>query len=100
MTLKGLSNYLNMREPYLHSDFLQSTSLPIIYDTDLENFWTQKSIIITYNKHFMFWMKRSFLKLYQKENFDNINQNSNMSIQQKIDINTNIEYQKYQVAFN
>jgi len=45
-------------------------------------------------------MKRSFLNLYQKENFDNINQNSNMSIQQKIDINTNIEYQKYQVQFN
>ena len=44
--LKGLSNYLNFREPFLDSDFTQSTSLPVIYDTDLENFWTQKSILL------------------------------------------------------
>jgi len=49
MIFKGLSKYLNMRQPYLYSDFLQSTSLPAIYDTDLENFWTQKSKIITFN---------------------------------------------------
>jgi len=38
-----MSNYLNVREPYLHSDFGISTKLESFYDTDLENFWTQKS---------------------------------------------------------
>ena len=38
-----MSNFLNMREPYLSSDFLEATSLPAAYDTDLENYWTQKS---------------------------------------------------------
>ncbi len=40
---KGLSNYLNLREPYLVLDFMESTKLPVNYDTDLENFWTQTS---------------------------------------------------------
>jgi len=35
-----------MREPYLTSDFAASTALPTIYDTDLENFWTQTSNIL------------------------------------------------------
>jgi hypothetical protein len=43
---KGLSDYLNLREPFLDADFTQSTSLPVIYDTDLENIWTQKSNLI------------------------------------------------------
>ena len=40
---KGINNYLNMRETYLHSDFGISIALEMFYDTDLENFWTQKS---------------------------------------------------------
>ncbi len=40
---KGLSNYLNLRETYLDSDFLISTAPATSYDTDLENFWTQTS---------------------------------------------------------
>jgi hypothetical protein len=32
-----------MREPYLYTDFAQSNSLPAVFDSDLENFWTQKS---------------------------------------------------------
>ena len=32
-----------MREPYLYSDFAKSNSLPAVFDSDLENFWTQKS---------------------------------------------------------
>ncbi len=40
---KGLSNYLNLRETYLDSDFLISTAPATSYDTDLENFWTQAS---------------------------------------------------------
>ena len=39
----GMSNYLNMRQPYLESDFAASNAMPISYDSDLENFWTQKS---------------------------------------------------------
>jgi hypothetical protein len=37
----------------LNSDFYQSTKLPVQYDSDLENFWTQKSMIffITISKN-------------------------------------------------
>ena len=49
-TKKGLSNYLNLRETYLDSDFLISTAPATSYDTDLENFWTQtsKNLISTF----------------------------------------------------
>ena len=40
---KGLSNYLNMRQANLYSDFKISNTPAASYDTDLENFWTQKS---------------------------------------------------------
>ena len=43
---KGLSNYLNMREPYLDSDYSKSIAKPATYDADLENFWTQSSTFI------------------------------------------------------
>jgi hypothetical protein len=41
----GLSNFLNLRENFLKVDFAASSSLPLVYDTDLENFWTQTSKI-------------------------------------------------------
>ncbi len=41
--LKGLSNYLNMRQTYLESDYSASNAPAASYDSDLENFWTQKS---------------------------------------------------------
>jgi hypothetical protein len=40
----GISNYLNLRQPYLLLDYFKSKTLPKSYDTDLENFWTQKSL--------------------------------------------------------
>ena len=40
---QGLSNYLNLREPYLLLDYSMSIALATNYDTDLENFWTQNS---------------------------------------------------------
>jgi hypothetical protein len=46
LNLKGLSNYLNLRGTYILLDYSESTSLPVSYDTDLENFWTQKSTIL------------------------------------------------------
>jgi hypothetical protein len=48
--IKGLSNYLNYREPYLLLDYKDSTTLSINYDTDLENFWTQTSMNIISKK--------------------------------------------------
>jgi hypothetical protein len=44
-TLKALSNYLNKRQSFLTSDYSTSNTPPAVYDTDLENFWTQKSMI-------------------------------------------------------
>ncbi len=76
----------------MYSDFKQSIKLPAYYDTDLENYWTQKSktniLIMTY-------LVINLLIL--KENFENTNPNSNMSIEQQIYMNINDEYQKYQV---
>lgn len=40
---KGLSNYLNGRASNLNSDLSSATSLPAVYDTDIENFWTNIS---------------------------------------------------------
>ena len=43
---KGLSNYLNQRQGFLYLDYAQSLILPLtnnLYDSDLENFWTQTS---------------------------------------------------------
>jgi hypothetical protein len=40
---KGLNNYLNSRQIYLDSDYIQSISPLPSYDSDLENFWTQTS---------------------------------------------------------
>jgi len=45
-TLKALSNYLNKRQSYLTSDYSISNAPPAVYDTDLENFWTQKSMVL------------------------------------------------------
>jgi len=33
-----------MREQYLKADFSMSATQPSVYDTDLENFWTQTSL--------------------------------------------------------
>ena len=46
---KGLSNYLNMRQNFLKTDFSTSNTLATTYDADLENFWTQKSNFIFYS---------------------------------------------------
>ncbi len=40
-----------MRETYLHSDFGIGIALESFYDTDLENFWTQKSIFSKHSKY-------------------------------------------------
>ena len=40
-----MSNYLNLRQTYLNADYLSSNAPATSYDTDLENFWTQNSII-------------------------------------------------------
>jgi hypothetical protein len=45
LLIKGLSNYLNLRETYLANDFSVTTQSDVAYDTDLENFWTQTSEI-------------------------------------------------------
>ena len=57
--VKSLSNYLNLREPFLKLDYDASVSLAPIYDADLENFWTQKS-----NLHFKALNKELFLNLF------------------------------------
>ena len=48
--VKGLSNYLNRRQPYLSSDYSLSNARLAVYDTDLENFWTQKSEVFRIHK--------------------------------------------------
>jgi hypothetical protein len=96
--IKGLSNSLNMRESYLVSDFLQSISLPTNYDTDLENFWSQKSKKVLTD--FFCEISKFHLKLQQIENFDDVNQNLNIPLQQQINMNINNERQKYQVNFS
>ena len=52
LNLKGTSNYLNMRQTYLESDFKASNAPAPTYDSDLENFWTQKSNETNFNKAF------------------------------------------------
>jgi hypothetical protein len=88
-----------MRQPYLKSDFLQSIALPTVYDTDLENFWSQKSKKkINFCCEISNFLFKTFSFL-QKENFDNVNQNLNIPLQQQINLNINNEHQKYQVNF-
>ena len=41
-----MSNYLNMRQNFLLADFITSNTPALLYDADLENFWTQKSKIL------------------------------------------------------
>ena len=55
---KGLSSYLNLRDTYLFSDFTEATAKPTYYDTDLENFWTQKSFL------FFFYLNKIFQQKY------------------------------------
>jgi hypothetical protein len=35
-----------MRQNFLLADFITSNTPALLYDADLENFWTQKSIIL------------------------------------------------------
>ena len=56
---KGLSNYLNSRETYLDSDFFVITASSKSYDTDLENFWTQKSNFFFPSKNELFFKKHT-----------------------------------------
>ena len=84
-----------MREPYLESDFLISAKLPAVYDTDLENFWTQAS------KYFkllvMFLKPMLFLQIFKwiLENFKNLNDDQTNS--NDYNYNLNIQNQKFKV---
>ena len=51
-----MSEYLNLRGKYLEADFVSAISPnPYYYDTDLENFWTQKSkMILQSDLYFIF----------------------------------------------
>jgi hypothetical protein len=69
--LKGLSLFLNGRQPYLEQDFRKAIELPIYYDTDLENFW------------------------YQDRNF--FGDDGSEASQEGINKNKNIQRQKFQV---
>jgi hypothetical protein len=69
--LKGLSLFLNGRQPYLEQDFKKAIELPYYYDTDLENFW------------------------YQDRNF--FGDDGTETSQEGINKNKNIQRQKFQV---
>ena len=43
---QSMSNYLNGRQMYLDVDYLESISPLPTYDSDLENFWSQKSKLL------------------------------------------------------
>ena len=67
----GLSIYLNKRDTYINSDYNSAVDLPMYYDTDVENFWTNPN---------------SF--------------NANGDSQEAMDKNINIQRQKFQIVDN
>ena len=89
-----MSNYLNSREPYLHSDFSESKSLPDIYDSDLENFWTQKSKLFS-NLDLIEECYFFIETLQKKENF--VDEPGKETSQDKMNLNINIQNQKFKV---
>ena len=44
--LQALSTMINGRQPSLNLDQERASALPLEYDTDLENFWTNPSKLI------------------------------------------------------
>ena len=86
-----MSNYLNSRQTYLDSDFFISTAPATTYDTDLENFWTQSSIIFKRMQCNIFKLNNSF-KNQITENFIIVDDGVT-TVNEEI----NVQNQKYKV---
>ena len=83
-----------MRQEYLTADYTLSNAPSATYDTDLENFWTQSSINISYQRNIF---KISIRNFSYQENFVDLGESEANA--DNIYVKINIQNQKFQVIF-
>ncbi len=84
---------MNKRQPFLSDDFLVSNLPTPFYDTDLENFWTQKSKYL-----FVFeFLFKQIINSFCLENFLDKNEDKLEETLNQFELNVNIQSQKFKV---